>query len=267
MAGPCCGGQSGWPLGRCMVAPCVLGQRGGQQPGCTPGGCPAGENPPSSWGGPRAHVAKGCPLCPEVEMEVPLLLLLLQQNMRGLSPAVPWPTGGQGQTQPRTWQPQTGCGRWSMTMVRHPPYPWHRLGSSSARTVPSGGPHGSPRTHVVGVERQWMGTTPVPCPEGDTGAGFLAQGEQSQAWGHHRPSCGGAAGRGERVWEVPAPWVLGSRALGGRCAAAGRWHRGSGSASAGGPSARSHASPAAAPTGCPALAPGPPGPSPPAAAL
>lgn len=72
----------------------------------------------------------------------------------------------------------------------------------------------------------------------------------------------GVAGRGERARGVPAPWVPGSRAPGGRRAAAGRWHRGSGSASAGGPSARSPASPGAAPTGCPALAPGPPGPSP-----
>lgn len=42
-------------------------------------------------------------------------------------------------------------------------------------------PHSSPCTHIVRVECQWMGTDPVPCPEGDTRAGFLAQGEKSQA--------------------------------------------------------------------------------------
>ena len=63
-----------------------------------------GQSARAAGGGPQAHTAKSCLLCPEVEMEVPLLLLLLlQQSMRGLSPAAPWLTEGQGQTQPRTW--------------------------------------------------------------------------------------------------------------------------------------------------------------------
>lgn len=105
MAGPCCGGWPGWPPGHRTVAPCALGQRGGQQPGCTPGGCPAGAEHPGNWGGPQTHPAKGCPLYRESEMEMPLLLLLFlqPQSTRGLSPAVPWPTMGWRQTQLRAW--------------------------------------------------------------------------------------------------------------------------------------------------------------------
>lgn len=131
-------------------------------------------------------------------MEVPLLLLL-QQGMCDPSPAVPWPT--------RLWQVEHDYGL--------------------APTVPSTGsslplPVGSmalPCTHIVGVKHQRMGAAPVPCPEGDTRAGFLAQREQSQAGGHHPPWLwwGGQ----QRVWGLSGPWVPGSRALGGRCAAAG----------------------------------------------
>lgn len=53
-------------------------------------------------------MAKGCPLCPNVEME---LTLLLQQSMCELSPAVPQQTRGWGQTKPKTWQPRTDGSR------------------------------------------------------------------------------------------------------------------------------------------------------------
>lgn len=60
-------------------------------------------------------------------------------------------------------------------------------GTGSALPLPALSPAALPCTHIVGVECQRMGTAPVPCPEGDTRAGFLPQGEQSQARGHRPP--------------------------------------------------------------------------------
>lgn len=194
-------------------------------------------------------------LCPEVEMEVPLLLQ--PQSTHGLFPKMPSLTRRQRQTQPKAWQPQVGCGRGSTTTVRHALYPQHRLSCAPARAVPSRDPTACPCTHIVGVEYQWMGTGLIPCPEGDTRPHFLAQGEQSQALG----CCSRAASAGQVMLGVPAPWALCSHALGGRCAAAVQRHHGSSSASAGGPSARSPASPVAAPAGSSALVPGPQRPS------
>lgn len=54
----------------------------------------------------------------------------------------------------------------------------------------------SPCTHIADVERQWVGTPPVPRPEGHTGAGFLPQGKPSQGWGR-LSSKGGT--RGDRA--------------------------------------------------------------------
>lgn len=120
---------------------------------------------------PRA--GKTAWLCPKVEVEEPLLLW--PQSMCRLSTAVPSLTGGQGHTQPRTWQPCTGCGRWSTTTVFPvtPAQAWLSLCPYHYCVRPC--------THIVRVECQWMGTAPVPCPEGDTRTGFLAQGEKSQA--------------------------------------------------------------------------------------
>lgn len=201
---------------------------------------------------------------------MPLVLLLLHiEHAWAVPSSAPADSGGQGPTHPWTGQPWTGCGRWTTTTVWHLPYPGIGWALPPPTPSPAWHPVAPPRTHVVGVEHQRMGTAPVPCPKGDARAGFLAQGEQSQAQGRV-PLAAGVGGEGggwERVPRVPAPRAPGSRAPGGRCAAAGQWHHGSGSASAGGPSAHSLASPAAVPAGSCARPPGPPGPSLPAAAL
>ena len=100
-------------------------------------------------------------------MELPLLLLLLQRSTRRLLPAVPWLTAGQEPGQPRT-----GCGRRSTSYGPASTGPLAQPALSLVGTPP-------PSTHIFGVKHQRMGTAPVPCPEGDTGAGFLAEGGQS----------------------------------------------------------------------------------------
>lgn len=124
--------------------------------------------------GSQAHVSKGCLYCHE-RAEQPgfaprwgwrCLFSSSHKSTCALFPAVPLLTRGHG---------QTGSPRQAVT-IWHPLYP----GTGSALPLLALSLLGDPTallcTHIFRVECQWMGTAPVPRPEGDTRAGFLAQG-------------------------------------------------------------------------------------------
>lgn len=128
----------------------------------------------------------------------------------------------------------------------------HRVPLASPQTPPRPlHPRGSP------LHSHCWGRTSA---DGDSACPLTRMGHRGCFPGTGKAKSGLETLQGRVPGRGAAPEGLCSRVWGGRCAAAGQWHRGSGSASAAGPSARSPPSPVASPAGSSTLSPAPPGP-------